>query len=218
MYLHGPDVRLLLDRIDADSQLAWLASTGEAGCWRALPRHPAPLFARSLLWHVPSGPLPLLSPRRHPADMARAERDWIADPCAGWRERRTGADDSVPYFGAGWPGVYALNLSLRRRGEDEPIGISSFEWIGNRYAPLGDAADPSTARCWRRLRAWTRKHARPVTRSGSLDPPIDRSSDADVLAFPHALEAIQNGTPRAINPTPLRPWTLVLPEDTGIPG
>ena len=47
-----------------------------------------------ILWHMPGGPLPLLSP-----DVQGGETS-IDDPFSGWTELRPGADTRVPFFGS----------------------------------------------------------------------------------------------------------------------
>jgi hypothetical protein len=198
MYLDGPDIDLVLQRIDRDDELAWLVPNGTAGSWRAQREHPEQLLRRHLLWHIPSGPLPLL-----PTD--RLDRTPVAelprvDPWEGWSERRAGANPTVPYFGAGWPGTYALSLRSRDLDGSAEVGISAFEWIGNRYAPIGRAADPSTERHWRALRSWVRNNAIRVERTGSIDPASAPSPRADIYAFPAAVRVFQKGALRARNP------------------
>src|SRR5215469_14359825 len=141
MYLLNDDVSLLVERLDSDADLAWLAPNGP-GCWTAARHHP-PLARRMGLWHASSGPLPLLA-----ADSAEQGLDWIHDPWSGWQERRAGSNPETPYFGAGHPGIYWLNLRTDpgRPGKTAEIGLSSFEWIGNHYRQIGRCADPSTER------------------------------------------------------------------------
>lgn len=144
------------------------------------------------LWHTPTGPLPLLS-----ADPAAKALDWIHDPWSGRQERRAGRNPKVPYFGAGHPGVYWLNL---RTDPDRPsktaeIGLSSFGWIGNHYRPIGSAADPSTERHWKALRRWVAKVAVKIPRAGAADGP-----GSEMFAFPAAFAAVRTGATREAIP------------------
>jgi len=189
MYLLNDDVVLLVEHLDNDADLAWLASNGP-GHWIATLHHPA-LVRRMGLWHAPSGPLPLLS-----ADPVERALDWIHDPWSGWQERRAGRDPNTPYFGAGHPGVYWLNL---RTDPDRPrktaeIGLSSFEWIGNHYRQIGSRPDPSTERHWKALRRWVGKMAVKIPRTGDAG-----GSAPEIFAFPEALAAIGAGTTREAN-------------------
>jgi len=174
MYLVNDDVSLLVEHVDSDTDLAWLAANGPGG-WIATAHHP-PLVGRIGLWHTPSGPLPLLS-----ADPVERAVDWIHDPWSGWQERRAGRHPTTPYFGAGHPGVYWLNLRTDpdRPGKTGEIGLSSFEWIGNHYRPIGSSSDPSTERHWKALRRWVGKVAVKVPRAGDVDGPAP-----EIFAFP----------------------------------
>lgn len=190
MYVFNADIDVLVGHLDDDPDLAWLSADGP-GRWRATSRHPE-IARRVGLWHIPSGPLPLLD-----ADRTRGVSSWVQDPFNGWDEPRPGRDQTTPYFGAGHPGVYWLNLrnSLDRPGSTAEIGLSSFEWIGNHYSAVGNAADPTTEKHWRALRRWVAKIAKKVPRSGDLDGP-----GAEIWAFPEALAAIANGVSRGSNP------------------
>ena len=183
MYLLGSDVEILLDHLDEDEELAWVV--GGFGEWRASARRSGTVGRRTALWHVPSGPLPLPS-----AEMMEPA-DWVEDPWRGWSERRV-TDPDVPWFGPSSPMYYWLNL---RTAEHEPIPISSFEWIGNRYRRSGRAADPTTERHWHRLGRWVAKTGVKVTRSGPLKRPRP-----EIHAFPEALKAIEAGRGRESNP------------------
>jgi hypothetical protein len=190
MYLLRPDVELLIDRLDSDEEVAWLVARGP-NQWGAQVRHP--LLDRGCygLWHVPSGPLPLLASYEDDADDGL-----IDDPWSGWSEECPGADPRIPYFGAGHPGVYWLNLptSQRPRGKID-ISMSSVGWIGNYFRPIGRGADKATERHWRRFRYWVKEHACPIPRIGRVNGPRP-----EIYAFPAALSAIKAGATRAINP------------------
>ena len=189
MYLLDGDISLLVEHLDDDADLAWLTSNGP-GNWIATAHHPS-LAGRMGLWHAPSGPLPLLA-----ADPVERTLDWIHDPWSGWQERRAGGRDT-PYFGAGHPGVYWLNLrtGANRARKTAEIGLSSFEWIGNHYRLIGSPADTSTERHWKALRRWVGKLAVKIPRSGAADGP-----GPEIFAFPEALAAIKAGTTREPNP------------------
>lgn len=143
MYVLEEDVELLLATL-AD-EMAFIVSDGDKR-WKATSKPPTVLEPNMALWHVPSGPLPLLRSNREESPGE------IADPWAGWEEERTGANPRTPYFGPGHPGVFRLGLRLDGRRPEEPCGLSSIEWIGNHYAGLGNAAQPETEKRWRKLR------------------------------------------------------------------
>jgi hypothetical protein len=61
------------------------------------------------------------------------------------------------------------------------IGLSSFEWIGDRYASLGEVASEETKLFWDRLQRWVRKNSQKIPRAGALTGP-----DAEIWTFPSA--------------------------------
>jgi hypothetical protein len=149
MYVNEEDVRVLLAWLTESAQVAFLLPDG-IGRWKAVHELNEFPNAPVEMWHVPSGPLPLLGKER---DDPVQE---IASPWNGWTEQRPGADKRLPYFGPGWPGVMTLNLQLvSKRTQSEPassqkapsaIGLSNLGWIGNRYNIIGSAAKPETVR------------------------------------------------------------------------
>jgi hypothetical protein len=189
MYLHETDLDLLLDHLDSDDEIAWLVEDGP-GHWSAKAQHPPLSRPRYALWHVPSGPLPL---DRGPD----VEKGTIENPWEGWQEvRRAGSGVRTPYFGPNHAGVYWLNLLMPVfRPTQTDIGMSSFEWSGNRDAIFGKPAAKATELHWRRLRRWVAKNARRVPRFGDINGPR-----AEIFAFPAALHAMECGASRAGNP------------------
>ena len=188
IYADRDDFAKILDWLNASDQIAFIVSDGPRR-WRAVSQIDSLSSPRLGLWHVPSGPLPLLHP--HPSQ----EVSSIADPWAGWEELRTGADPSTPYFGAGHPGIIWLNHRPASLCPTGGIGLSSYEWIGNHYRMTGSAAEPVTEAFWKLLRKWTQKQSTKIPRSGALD-----GSGLEIFAFPSAFRAFQSGTPRDNNP------------------
>jgi len=199
MYLEPADLARLVEHLDEDPEIGWIVHDG--GRWVArqhLDRQPPP---RICLWHIPSGPLPLLVPipsTQRPGGFGAVEdRGLIKDPLAGWDDPFRGELEE-PRFGSP-PGIIWFNLRVRGGPSDRPgqarIRISSFEWIGRHHAVLGSAPTPSTTSWWRALRRWVARYAVRVTYAGPLGGPRPQ-----VFAFPGALEAIKAGTPRAASP------------------
>jgi hypothetical protein len=91
MYLTADDVPTLLSLLSDDPEIAFLKSDGPRR-WRAVERLDCLDRERVALWHVPSGPLPLVDQHRD------KPIGFIEDPWAGWKERWTIADLSVPVF------------------------------------------------------------------------------------------------------------------------
>lgn len=257
MYLDKPDVHLLLSWLNDDPEIAFITLKerktrpttelkrllkrkqgftfygGIKGLmhvenhWIAVKRLDGLPDGIYTLWHVPSGPLPLLAGngplkvRKDPLGFGPSrsmtikqalgyEDDVIDNAWAGWIEREPGADPSQPYFGPGHPGAIRLEvetrslrhlemendyITIRRRVCDENVlGLSGFDWIGNHYRNIGHPAHPATEKWWKRLGRRVRSIAKKIPLSGPLE-----GEAADIYAFPAALAAIQNGMARSAN-------------------
>ncbi len=181
------DMSRLESFLNQSSDVAMIQSV-TAGKWRA--HRPVHLqTGRNCLWHVPSGPLPLM-----PATYGDC-LGVIDDPWAGWTEQRQGADPKQPFFGPGHPGIIWLNVHERSQAQPDAIAISSIEWSGARHSN-GANAEP-TRRFWASLLRWMNRHATKIPRSGRLD-----GGTAEIYALSDALAEIQAGTPRSANPAP----------------
>jgi hypothetical protein len=141
MYISRPDTSLLMELLLHDPDIAFLVPDGSKR-WRAVKEMNAQGNERVGLWHVPSGPLPLLPPVH--GDPIQQ----IHDPWFGWKEERTGADPNTPFFAA-HTGVFWLNLHVEGKDRGSCCGLSSFEWVGNRYKIIGKGSQPSTEDWWK---------------------------------------------------------------------
>ena len=187
LYLDAVDAARILQRLNDDPDLAFLVGRAK-NRWVAQKTMESVSEGRHCLWHQPSGPLPLLRDPSLPAGT-------IDDPWAGWQGLSDAAHPELPFFGAGHPGIIWWNVRTRSREWHGGIGMSSFEWIGNRYAVLGSQASPAMEAWWRRLRGYVKScQARRVPRSGALDGP-----GAEIWAMPSALAALASGTQRDAN-------------------
>ena len=184
LYANSDDFDEIREWLNSEESVGFLVSCGPKK-WVAVNKLDAWTSPRIALWHIPSGPLPLL------AEEPSAEDGEIADPWSAWTERRTGADPTTPYFGAGHPGVIWFNL----HSSNGRIGLSSFEWIGNHYQIIGSAANPDTEKWWRRLGRRIKRDAVRVPRSGPVD-----GGKPEIWALPSALSAIKAGAKRDSNP------------------
>jgi hypothetical protein len=187
MYLLPEDVPSLLGLLNTDDDIAFLVSNGP-NRWIARQELIHLPVGRTGLWHIPSGPLPLLDPK--PTNQVRS----ISNPFSGWVEQRQGADPSTPYFGD-HPGTLWLNVRLQGRDMGSICGLSSFEWIGNYNAAIGRPAPPQTVRWWKALQARVRKRTRRVPRRalGLTEPP-------EIFAFPAAYRELDAGGNADMNP------------------
>jgi hypothetical protein len=188
MYIFDADVETLRTMLNDDPEVAFIVAD-DAGRWKAVQSVPVLEKGRHAIWHVPSGPLPLLA-------AAHGDPDGdIVDPWRGWAERRAGADPSAPYFGPGHPGIFWLNLRIGLKANEDFVGLSSFEWIGHRYEALGRAIEESTDRWWKRLGATIRRLSKKVPRGGPTGP-----FKPEIYALPGAIRAFEDGTQAADNP------------------
>jgi hypothetical protein len=138
---------------------------------------------RYCLWHIPSGPLPLFRG-------AKEKPGEIANPFTGWSEVKAGANPSEPYFGAGHPGLFWLNINVigTPREGTPVVGLSSFEWIGNHYKMIGSPAPHATELFWKSLQRWVKKTATKVARGG----PAARTAP-EIWALPGAQALFESG-------------------------
>lgn len=193
LYMDRTDAELLLQRLNQDDEIAFFVSNGPKK-WKAVKTLNALPDGDYSLWHTPGAPLPLLIQGQS------VPEGFIDDPWTGWTERRTGADPTHPYFGAGHSSNVILNVRTRAEGKPhgltgEVIGMSGFQWIGERYKSVGGPAAGPTKQWWNRLKHWVSKNARKIPREGSIDGP-----HAEIWALPSAFTSIGEGKQRAPNP------------------
>jgi hypothetical protein len=186
IYAEDEDFRAILDWLNENDEIAFIVADGPSR-WRAVHTVPGIDVTTICLWHVPSGPLPLLC--------LDSKKRGLIDPWDSWTEMRPGVDKTHPYFGAYHTGIIRFNARRRRPDRPDTIFLSSFEWVGNLHARDGRPASEATVRFWQQLRSWTKKLALRVPRSGPLDGPCPK-----IWAFPRALAAIRNGCSRADYP------------------
>jgi hypothetical protein len=188
-YATEQDHRQLLEYLNTSPEIAFLVSDGP-GKWVAVSSIDNLAPGRYSLWHVPSGSLPLL----RKGDKAEGIID---NPFDGWSEERPGQDTSNPYFGPGHPGVIWLNVrAVDNTHEGQVVvGLSSFEWIGNHYRPIGFPADISTVKFWKSLRRWIKKVAVQVPRGGPT-----KQTAPEIWALSDTQSLFVSGAKGVINP------------------
>ena len=185
MYLIEEDLKCLSEWLNGEKEIALIKSVGERK-WQAMNDFEITEQGRYCLFHTNSGPLPLLSENFGEPD------EEIPNPFVGWQEKRAGANPNQPYFGAGHPAIFWLNARLKN---NNVIGMSSFEWIGNHYAQIGRPAPDVAKKWWGRLGRWVRKETFKIPREGPIDG--DRK---EIWAFSSAMLEIESGVNRANNP------------------
>ncbi len=188
LYLFGDDSDALRKMLNDDPEAAFIVADG-IGQWKAVEALDVLDGKRHAIWHVPSGPLPLLSSLQGEPD------DQIVDPWLGWTERRKGADPMTPYFGAGHPGIFWLNLKNHHWANESTIGLSSFEWIGHRYAKIGNTVAPATDKWWKRLTTKIKRASSKMPRGGPRG-----TFKPEIYALPGAVRAFGEGKNADDNP------------------
>jgi hypothetical protein len=187
-YADERDFEQILNFLNEDLQITFIVSAGEKQ-WIAQKKVDSLKQMRYCLWHIPSGPLPLIQ------SDSNKEDSLIIEPWKGWEELCTGEDSSTPYFGAGHPGVFWLNVRLQGRMSSNSIGLSSFEWIGDHYKIVGDTTQSITKKWWQSLQRWVKSEAQKIPRSDSLS-----GTDSEIWAFPSAYSSFKSGIARDDNP------------------
>jgi hypothetical protein len=180
MYLAADDAAGVLEMLNADDEAAFLVKDSP-NRWKAILSVPTLADGRIGIWHIPSGPLPLLAADKQQGD------GQVHGPFSGWSELRVGADPTTPYFGAGHPGVIWLNLHVSPSERHSVGGMSSFEWIGNHYRIIGSPAAKTTELWWKSLRRRIQKVANTVPRQ-SLS-----GQSPEIFAYPAALALLEKG-------------------------
>jgi hypothetical protein len=97
-YASEDDIPALLSHLNTSEKIAFIVSNGP-GKWIVVKALESLTDDRYCLWHITSGPLPLVRG-------AKEAPGAITNPFAGWTEARGGADLTKQYFGAGHPGVF----------------------------------------------------------------------------------------------------------------
>ena len=185
LYIDKTDVGFLSAWLNGEPELAIIQSLGD-GRWRASEGISITESGRYCLFHKSSGPLPLI------AEMPNLVDGVVKNPFEGWQEKRSGRDPDTPYFGAGHPAIFWLNVRL---GGSSEIGLSSFEWIGNHYSVLNGPAPDGANKWWARLKRWVKKNSTRIPRQGSIEGNLK-----EIYAFESALQRITNGLARTKNP------------------
>lgn len=167
----------MIRRLNEDDEIAFVAGDGPQR-WKAVSTVENLANGRYALWQHTGDPLLLTPPA--PA----WDHTLIADPWAGWKEERTGADPTLPFFGQGDSSVFYLDWYPTPMQDPPVLRLTSFGWIGSRY----QKAPPATLRCWNRLKGWIKRSAEGLT-----------DIRTTFWAFPSALEKLRGGMPYYAN-------------------
>jgi hypothetical protein len=195
LFVDEQDAEILLRWLSEEKDIAFIVPTGPKQ-WKAVSCVSELKDGNYSLWHVPSGPLPLLG-TDNPSEI-------IANPWSGWTELVTGREPSKPYFGPGHPAEIRLSLFTRHQpysqqerneltvlngsllGDKDLLMCSDFQWISNRY----QVASQQTHQWWRRLKRWV---ARKAFRLRPYSTASDHFERWSFWAFPSAYWKLKNG-------------------------
>lgn len=213
MFLYGEDFTTLLNWLNNEPDIAFIV-TDSHNRWKAV--HHIDHFDEGfqLLWHIPSGDLPI-APRPGPIHL-RPQYTMVKDPWTGWddpyaEERQmqrlaiSGINyDQVstgkisvadflthPYFRK-QPNIaqstVTMDLNLYMKSYmpnlENVICKSWLHWRGNYYRSIGYEANPLAVKWWARCKRWITKQSVRVTSVTYTPHPF---------AFPAAYELIRNG-------------------------
>jgi hypothetical protein len=206
------DARLLLDRLNSDQEIAFIVPDGPLGpenlppgsdrhtstaCtmriadvgvqraqrWKAVRAVDALIDGEHSLWHVPAGPLPLMTPQY--SGVLKLPYPPIPDPWAGWTGLGAFGPRCHPWIRlALWTRHQpytqqertALNeLNAFWINEHDMLVVSGFQWTGGHFRP----APAQTQRWWNRMKGWVDRTA--VKLPGGF------------WAFPSALQKLKDG-------------------------
>jgi hypothetical protein len=186
LYADENDVKRIVSILNEDQDIGFIVFDGmgiNKSKWKAINKMEGTIVTRICLWHIPSGPLPLLNTNNKVIST-------INNPWEGWEENKTGYNASEPYFGAGHVGIIWFNN--RASILDNIISMSSFEWIGNHYSILGQKAPEETEKWWKALRTKIKKISIKIGRNDTMRP--------EVYCLPGAKDKIDRGFQREDNP------------------
>ena len=191
MYLDKEDLVTVIELLNNDPEVAFIIQNGfnKRRKWIAVEKLYNYDLERYCIWHIPSGPLPLLV-KLALLNEGEENNQIVTHPFEGWEEKQTGGNKCDPYFGPGHVGIIWLN---NRTDNPNKIGLSSFEWIGNYFRIIGSPAHESTEIWWKRLRKKINKMSKKIGR--------DDNSKPEIFCLENALMKIENALERDINPS-----------------
>ena len=178
-YADKNDLKSIEEYFNQHPEIAFIVPDGPRR-WRAVKTVSGLRRKSVALWHVLSGPPPLLHP------LPSNEETRISNPWRGWKELRS-VGKVAPYFGPDDTGIIWFNRRLCGKYKPANLGMSSFGWVGSYFSK----AKKSTEQFWKDLRAWVKANATLIPRTGRVNGPR-----REIWAFPSALAAFKRGQGR----------------------
>lgn len=192
LYATAKDADLIRRWINGESDVAWIIRESRiesAYRWRAVRELESIGEGSYALWHMKAGGLSIPSGSRNIRDRA------VLNPFEGWTQVLKNEDTDSPWFGGNLPGP--ATFTWRELGREQPHSLarSGFNWLGNRYAPIGKPAHPEAMRWWRRLKRFIA--------SAAVRTPWPRgrpNAKLSAFVFPEAEIEIAAGRHADVNP------------------
>lgn len=157
--------------------------------WRAIRTISALDPGMHRLWHPDTERLVIPSGSSKSADIE------ILNPFSGWNQRLSIPNACVPWFGAPHPGTFGFTFTPQGREQQNSIGRSGFQWVGNYFRPVGIPATMTAEKWWARLRRFIQKRS-----IGIPWPPHDQTKRVGAYAFPEAYNGHVTGRHLDTNP------------------
>ncbi len=195
-YANDDDIILINNILDDDPEIAFLVKKLKRDFlktkwtqWIAVNSIEVLNQGQYTLWHIPSGPIPL------PLSTLGDDYEFIDDPWQGWVEKISGLNSNIPWFFGDPPGIIYLRIQHKGRESDNSIGLSDFNWIGNRYSTIGWPAAKETQAWWRKLQKRIKDiSVKKIPRIGPIN-----GEKPEIWALPSAYKQIEEGRPRDAN-------------------
>ena len=192
LYLTKLDAESIVDWINAEDSLAWIVKHSQQGFtyhWKAIKKLDAVESKDYCLWKIDSGPL------RIPSGNQTVKDTIVLDPFLGWEQTLKDNVSDVPWFGAGAPETFGFTFREVGSEEDNSIGRSGFNWIGNYFSIIGNGAPDECKKFWARLRRYVKKNSTGIPWPGELG-----TGKTGAYAFPEAYSQLIEGRSKDINP------------------
>ncbi len=194
-YATSEDIKDIIKYINDQEDLAYIVADGP-NKWIAKNTVDILEATEHFIWHIPSGPLPLL--REVGQDPLT-----IDEPFKGWTQLRNTGNLSLPYFGPGHPGVFQMDLynhksPVQPEADYTNLSRHSLGWIGNHYKILGNGAKEITEKRWKSLRKWVQKQSKKVPYGGPNY--VNGDGQLEVYAFKDAQRLFAEGKIANVNP------------------
>lgn len=191
LYLLDSDINLFNDFLNKDEEVFFIDQVDRFK-WKLVKEldiKKEGYYNKYRLWHLPSGPIPLINEGDLMNGKALPDRNALKDvlnPFEPWIGHPCGDLPGLPFFGDDEIKVFTLTIN-NPITENFEIPISAVEWLGNRYRQIGYGAELVTEKWWKKLRSFTKKNGVLIPRCNN--PEMRK----EIYAFPEAWKEIKGG-------------------------